>query len=71
MTPDVVIITGPCGIGKSTVGFECMELLERAGVSAAFVDGELAYFHPKPAEDRWGYAVAEEGLRGDRAFDVG
>ncbi|MGE0191145.1 MAG: hypothetical protein AB7T63_03795 [Planctomycetota bacterium] len=63
MTVDVVCITGPCGSGKSTVGFECMEQLERASVPAAFVDGELAYFHPKPATDRWGYAVAEEGLR--------
>ena len=63
MTVDILCVTGPCGSGKSTVGFECMEQLERAGVSAAFVDGELAYFHPKPATDRWGYAVAEEGLR--------
>lgn len=61
--PDVLILTGPCGVGKSTVAFECMDRLERAGVPAAFVDGELAYFHPKPAADRWGYAVAEQGLR--------
>lgn len=63
MTVDILCLTGPCGSGKSTVGFECMERLERAGVPAAFVDGELAYFHPKPATDRWGYAVAEDGLR--------
>ena len=60
---DVVVITGPCGVGKSSVGFECMELLERADVPAAFVDAELAYFHPKPEDDRWGYGVAEEALR--------
>lgn len=63
MLVDILCVTGPCGSGKSTVGFECMEQLERAGVAAAFVDGELAYFHPKPTTDRWGYAVAEEGLR--------
>src|SRR5262245_62726571 len=62
-SPDVVILTGPCGVGKSSVAFECMELLERAGVAAAMVDGELAYFHPKPADDHFGYAVAEAGLR--------
>jgi hypothetical protein len=61
--PDVLIVTGPCGVGKSTVAFECMEILEREGVPAAMVDGELAYFHPKPADDRFGYAVAEAGLR--------
>jgi len=61
--PDVVILTGPCGVGKSTVAFECMELLERAVVPAAMVDGELAYFHPKPVDDHFGYAVAEAGLR--------
>jgi hypothetical protein len=40
-----------------------MNLLEEADVAAAMVDGELAYFHPKPSGDRFGYAVAEEGLR--------
>lgn len=60
---EVLILTGPCGVGKSTLAFECMTLLETAGVSAAMVDGELAYFHPKPPGDRHGYAVAEEGLR--------
>ena len=35
--PDVIIVTGPCGAGKSSVAFECMELLERAGVAAAVI----------------------------------
>ena len=61
--PDVLVLTGPCGVGKTTVAFECMEILERAGVPAAMIEGELAYFHPKPAADRFGYAVAEAGLR--------
>jgi hypothetical protein len=61
--PEVLVITGPCGAGKSSVAFECMELLEAAGVPAAMVDAELAYFHPKPHGDPHGYAVAEEGLR--------
>jgi len=61
--PDVLVITGPCGSGKSTVAFECMEILEREAVAAAMVDGELAYFHPKPDGDGHGYAVAEAGLR--------
>ena len=60
---DVVVLTGPCGVGKSSVAFEAMNLLERAGVAAAMVDAELAYFHPKPRGDPFGYAVAEAGLR--------
>jgi hypothetical protein len=60
---DVLVLTGPCGAGKSSVAFECMNLLEEVAVPAAMVDGELAYFHPKPDGDRFGYAVAEEGLR--------
>ena len=60
---DVVIINGPCGVGKSTVAFECMNMLEGAGLPAAMVDAELAYFHPKPPKDPFGYAVAEAGLR--------
>jgi hypothetical protein len=60
---DVLVLTGPCGVGKSTVAFECMEILARADVPAAMVDAELAYFHPKPGGDPHGYAVAEEALR--------
>ena len=60
---DVLVLTGPCGVGKSSVAFEAMNLLEQAGVAAAMVDGELAYFHPKPPSDPFGYAVAEAGLR--------
>jgi len=60
---EIVVITGPCGVGKSSVAFECMDILERDGVAAAMVDTELAYFQPKPAGDPFGYAVAEEALR--------
>jgi hypothetical protein len=60
---DVLIITGPCGVGKTSVAFECAEILERTDLSAAMVDAELAYFWPRPADDPYGYAVAEEGLR--------
>jgi hypothetical protein len=60
---EALIITGPCGVGKTSVAFECMEILERTDLSAAMVDAELAYFWPRPADDPYGYAVAEEGLR--------
>jgi hypothetical protein len=60
---DVVVVTGPCGAGKTTVGFECLDLLEGAGASVAFLDGEFATFAPKPPGDPFGYAIAEAALR--------
>ena len=56
------MITGPCGAGKTSVGFECLELLEEHGCPAAMVDAELAYFHPKPEDDPQGTRVAEAAL---------
>ena len=58
----MLVISGPCGAGKSTVGFECLELLEAGGVAAAMIDAELAYFHPKPDDDPQGTRVAEQAL---------
>jgi hypothetical protein len=60
---DVLIVSGPRGVGKTAVAFECMDILERTDLPAAMVDAELAYFHPRSANDPYGYAVAEEGLR--------
>ena len=37
-------------------------LLEAAGVAAAMIDAELAYFHPKPDDDPQGTRVAEQAL---------
>lgn len=61
---EVLIISGPRGVGKTLVAFECMDILERTDLPAAMIDAELAYFHPRPTNDPYGYAVAEEGLRG-------
>ena len=58
----MLVISGPCGAGKSTVGFECLELLEARGIAAAMIDAELAYFHPKPHDDPQGTRVAEQAL---------
>jgi hypothetical protein len=56
---EVLVINGPCGAGKSSVGFECMEILEERGIPAAMVDAELAYFHPQRGQ---GEDVAERAL---------
>lgn len=59
---EVLVISGPCGAGKSSVGFECLELLEAGEVAAAMIDAELTYFHPKPDDDAHGTRVAEQAL---------
>src|SRR5436190_20293367 len=59
---DVLVISGPCGAGKTSVGFECLELLEAGGVAAAMIDAELTYFHPKPHDDPQGTRIAEQAL---------
>jgi putative acetyltransferase len=60
---DVVVLTGPCGVGKSSVGFDAMDRLASAGVKVAFVDGVLAHVSPTPPDDPFAYGTAERALR--------
>jgi hypothetical protein len=60
---DVVAVTGPCGVGKSSVGYEAMDRLACAGVKVAFVDGVLAHVAPAPVSDPRAYGTAERALR--------
>jgi hypothetical protein len=60
---DVVAVTGPCGVGKSSVGFEAMDRLASAGVKVAFIDGVLAHVAPTAPEDPFAYGTAERALR--------
>jgi len=59
---DVLIVTGPVGAGKTSVAFECLEVLDEQGIAAAMVDAELVYFHPAPADDQQKERVAEAAL---------
>lgn len=47
---DVVVLAGPCGVGKSSAGFDAMERLARADVKVAFVDGVPAHVSPPPSD---------------------
>jgi hypothetical protein len=59
----VLLITGPVGVGKTTVAFEIMEVLERRGISHAFFDLDgLTYVYPKPPADRFGERFALDAL---------
>ena len=55
MTVPVLLVTGPVGVGKSTVLGELTELLEAAGVSFAAVDLDaLSWCYPSaPGDDRF------------------
>ena len=47
-----LLITGPGGVGKTTVAFEACRLLEAAGVGHAMIDAyELDRVFPAPADD--------------------
>ena len=62
MQTEALVITGPCGAGKSTVGFACLRLLGAETVQAAMVDAELVYLSTAPADDPHNEAIAEQGL---------
>jgi adenylylsulfate kinase-like enzyme len=49
----VLLITGPVGVGKTTVAFEVSELLEAEGIPHAVVDMDgLTWCFPRPPQDR-------------------
>lgn len=59
----VMLITGPVGVGKTTVAGEVSELLEQAGVPHAFVDVDsLRWSYPSPADDRFRTRLAMRNL---------
>jgi hypothetical protein len=59
---EALLITGPCGAGKSTVGFACLDLLRAEAIPAALVDAELVYLSTAPPDDPHNEAIAEQGL---------
>jgi hypothetical protein len=57
----VLVITGPVGVGKTSVAGEVSERLSRAGVAHAWVDADvLRRYYPRPPTDPRGEQV---GLR--------
>lgn len=59
----VLIVTGPVGVGKTTVAGEISEILEAERVLHAFVDLDaLRWFYPHPPGDRFGSTVAIKNL---------
>ena len=59
----VLLVTGPVGVGKSTVALEMSRLLGEAGVPHAFVDlAWLGVVWPAPADDPWNERMAHRNL---------
>jgi hypothetical protein len=58
-----LLVTGPVGVGKTTVAFEMIDVLEERDIAHAFFDVDgLTYFHPKPSDDRFGERFALDAL---------
>lgn len=63
MTVPVLLITGPTGVGKSTVGSEVFRLLREADVPSAFVDlAALGNGYPAPSDDPWNERLIHANL---------
>ncbi|HVB61736.1 MAG TPA: AAA family ATPase [Ktedonobacteraceae bacterium] len=59
----VMIITGPVGVGKTTVASEVSELLEQAQIAHAFVDLDaLRWCYPRQPRDRFSTRLAMKNL---------
>ena len=59
----VLYVTGPVGVGKSTVATEAGALLERVGVPHAVVDYDaIACSFPRPADDGFNFRIAHKNL---------
>ncbi len=60
----LIILSGPVGVGKSSVANEISEQLVGLGVAHTFVDFDaLAQTYPRPADDPHGNRLATENLR--------
>ncbi len=60
----ILLISGPVGVGKSTVGRQVAEILEAKRIPHTFVDfDQIRYTYPRPANDPWGNQLGLENLR--------
>jgi hypothetical protein len=58
----ILVVTGPVGVGKTTVGWEMTEVLDERGLAFGFYDPDAVHFRPVPQDDPFGYRVSLAGL---------
>ena len=59
----MLVITGPVGVGKTTVAAALSELLGQAGLPHALIDLDwLRWCYPSPAEDPFQFALGIQNL---------
>ncbi|MGQ7845622.1 hypothetical protein ACUNV4_14150 [Granulosicoccus sp. 3-233] len=59
----ILLISGPVGVGKTAVGNEVSEVLERDGVPHTFIDfDQLRYTFPRPDDDPRGNRLGLQNL---------
>lgn len=59
----ILIISGPVGVGKTSVAGELSALLERHAIPHTLIDLDgLSYTYPRPRDDRFGSQLACENL---------
>lgn len=59
----VLLVTGPPGVGQTTVAAEVSELLDQTEITHAFVDVDsLRWYYPRPAHDRFRIQLAMKNL---------
>lgn len=63
MRVPIMIVTGPVGVGKTTVALEISELLEQSGRAHACVDLDaLRWHYPRRPDDRFSTRLAMKNL---------
>jgi adenylylsulfate kinase-like enzyme len=59
----ILLVCGPTGVGKSTVGFQVYVRTVRAGLTAAYIDlDQIGFCRPAPADDCGNHKVKARNL---------
>ena len=53
----LIVVTGPVGVGKTTVAWEMTEVLDQRGISFGFFDPDAIHFRPVADDDPFGSRV--------------
>lgn len=59
---EVLVVTGPVGVGKTTIGWEMVEVLDERGMSFGFFDPDAIHFRPAEDGDPFGSRVSLAAL---------